>query len=73
MLMKGMKYWFKRKSKYRYNFNYLVEGGITYLCVSDSEGGLRVPYALLFDIANRFRATYKDKSELTLYLHPQLL
>jgi len=44
-----------------YNFNYLVEGGIIYLCMSDQDLGLRVPYAFLFDINNRFKATYGQK------------
>jgi len=52
------------KKSYSYesfNFNYLVEGGIIYLCMSDQDLGLRVPYAFLFDVNNRFKATYGQK------------
>lgn len=44
-----------------YNFNYLVEGGITYICMTDQDMKLRVPYAFLFDINNRFKSTYREK------------
>jgi len=43
-----------------HNFNYLVEGGITYICMTDQDMKLRVPYAFLFDINNRFRATFRE-------------
>jgi len=44
-----------------YNFHYLVEGGITYICMSDQDMGYRVPYAFLFDLNNRFKATFGVK------------
>jgi len=52
------------KNSYNYenhNFNYLVEGGITYICMTDQDMKLRVPYAFLFDINNRFKAAYRDR------------
>jgi len=52
------------KKSYSYesfNFNYIAEGGLTYICMSDQEMGLRVPYAFLFDINNRFKATFREK------------
>jgi len=51
----------KSYSYENYNFNYLVEGGITYICMTDQEMGLRVPYAFLFDINSRFKAAYQQK------------
>lgn len=50
------------KNSYNYeghNFNYLVEGGLTFICMTDQDMKLRVPYAFLYDIANRFKTTYK--------------
>jgi len=44
-----------------YNFHYLVEGGVTYICMSDQDMGYRVPYAFLFDLNNRFKATFSAK------------
>jgi len=44
-----------------YNFHYLVEGGITYICMSDQAMGYRVPYSFLFDLNNRFKGTYGQK------------
>jgi len=52
------------KNSYNYdqhNFNYLVEGGITYICMTDQEMKLRVSYGFLFDISNRFRSAYREK------------
>jgi len=52
------------KNSYNYeqhNFNYLVEGGITYICMTDQEMKLRISYGFLFDISNRFRTTYREK------------
>jgi len=44
-----------------YNFHYLVERGITYICMTDQEMGYRIPYAFLLDLSNRFRAQYGEK------------
>jgi len=44
-----------------YNFHYLVEGGITYICMTDQNLGYRIPYAFLFDLNNRFKGTYGQK------------
>jgi len=44
-----------------YNFHYLVEGKITYICMTDQNTGYRIPYAFLFDLNNRFRATYGER------------
>jgi len=52
------------KNSYNYeqhNFNYLVESGLTYICMTDQEMKLRVPYAFLYDINNRFKSTYREK------------
>jgi len=44
-----------------YNFHYLVEGGITFICMTDQAIGYRVPYAFLFDLNNRFKGTFGQK------------
>jgi vesicle-associated membrane protein 7 len=45
----------------RHIFHYIVDDGITYLCMADEEFGRRIPFAFLEDIKNRFRATYGDR------------
>lgn len=40
-----------------------MDDGITYLCLTDSESGTRIPAAFLEDIKNRFRATYGDRGK----------
>jgi len=47
----------------RHIFHYIVEDGITYLCMADEEFGRRIPFAFLEDIKNRFRATYGDRGK----------
>jgi len=44
-----------------YIFHYIVDDGITYLCMGDEAFGRRIPFAFLEDIKNRFRATYGDR------------
>jgi len=44
-----------------FHFHYLVEGGITYLCMTDQNMNFRVPYAFLFDLNSRFKGTYAEK------------
>ena len=51
------------KMSYTYDahvFPYIVEGGITYLCMSDVELRRRLPFAFLADIKSRFQSTYGD-------------
>jgi len=50
----------------RHIFHYVVEDGITYLCMADEEFGRRVPFAFLEDIKNRFRASYGDRGRTAL-------
>lgn len=47
----------------RHIFHYIVDDGITYLCMADEEFGRRIPFAFLDDIKNRFRATYGDRGK----------
>jgi len=47
----------------RHIFHYIVEDGLTYLCMADEEFGRRIPFAFLDDIKNRFRATYGDRGK----------
>jgi len=46
-----------------FNFHYVVERGITYICMTDQDTGFRVPYSFLFDLASKFKATYGDRSQ----------
>eukprot|EP01117_Protostelium_nocturnum_P010814 TRINITY_DN3899_c0_g1_i2.p1 TRINITY_DN3899_c0_g1~~TRINITY_DN3899_c0_g1_i2.p1 ORF type:complete len:375 (+),score=118.85 TRINITY_DN3899_c0_g1_i2:91-1215(+) len=39
-------------------FHFVVERGITYLCMSDSQMGFRAPYALLYDLISKVKANY---------------
>lgn len=50
----------------RHIFHYIVEDGITYLCMADEEFGRRLPFAFLEDIKNRFRATYAERGKTAL-------
>lgn len=50
----------------RHIFHYIVEDGITYLCMADEEFGRRLPFAFLEDIKNRFKATYGDRGKTAL-------
>jgi len=50
----------------RHIFHYIVEEGITYLCMADEEFGRRVPFAFLEDIKNRFKAAYGDRGRTAL-------
>ena len=36
-------------------FHYIVEGGLTYLCMTDNTIGRRVPYMFLEDVKAKFR------------------
>eukprot|EP01112_Ceratiomyxa_fruticulosa_P007955 TRINITY_DN206_c0_g1_i1.p1 TRINITY_DN206_c0_g1~~TRINITY_DN206_c0_g1_i1.p1 ORF type:complete len:255 (+),score=45.25 TRINITY_DN206_c0_g1_i1:206-970(+) len=45
----------------RHIFHYIVEDGMTYLCMADEEFGRRIPFAFLEDVKGRFRSTYGDK------------
>jgi len=47
----------------RHIFHYIVESGITFLCMADEEFGRRVPFAFLEDIKNRFFSTYGDRGK----------
>eukprot|EP01111_Echinosteliopsis_oligospora_P005942 TRINITY_DN1973_c0_g1_i1.p1 TRINITY_DN1973_c0_g1~~TRINITY_DN1973_c0_g1_i1.p1 ORF type:complete len:269 (-),score=68.10 TRINITY_DN1973_c0_g1_i1:83-889(-) len=50
----------------RHIFHYIVDDGITYLCMADEEFGRRIPFAFLEDIKNRFKATYGDRGRTAL-------
>jgi vesicle-associated membrane protein 7 len=50
----------------RHIFHYIVEDGITYLCMADEEFGRRLPFAFLEDIKNRFKSTYADRGKTAL-------
>jgi len=46
-----------------YLFHYVVEGGITFVCMTDQKDSTRIPFALLYDLATRFKTTYGDKAK----------
>jgi len=50
----------------RHIFHYVVEDGITYLCMADEEFGRRLPFAFLEDIKNRFKSTFADRGKTAL-------
>ncbi|KAG2521686.1 hypothetical protein JM16_006111 [Phytophthora kernoviae] len=43
-------------------FHYIVEGGVTYLCMADDDLKRRVPFLFLEDMKNRFQATYGERA-----------
>lgn len=47
-----------------YNFHYVTEGGICYLCMSDELNKHRIPYAFLQDMKDRFLASYGSEAPL---------
>jgi vesicle-associated membrane protein 7 len=47
-----------------YNFHYVTEGGICYLCMSDELNKHRIPYAFLQDMKDRFVASYGREAPL---------
>ena len=47
-----------------YNFHYVVENGVCYLCMSDELNKHRIPYAFLQDVKDRFVAQYGTEEPL---------
>jgi vesicle-associated membrane protein 7 len=47
-------------------FHYLVDDGITYLCMAEEAFGRRIPFAFLDDLKNRFKATYGNRGKTAL-------
>ncbi|KAH9184208.1 hypothetical protein AeNC1_013810, partial [Aphanomyces euteiches] len=45
----------------QYIFHYIVQDGITYLCMADNDFKRRVPFQFLDDLKNRFLATYGER------------
>ena len=52
-----------RNQKNSYIFHYLVEGGITFVCMTDQKVSTRIPFAFLYDLATRFKSKYGDKAK----------
>ncbi|CAI5741944.1 unnamed protein product [Peronospora destructor] len=46
----------------RHLFHYIVQDGVTYLCMADADLKRRVPFMFLEDMKNRFQATYGDRT-----------
>ena len=46
-----------------YVFHYMVEDGLTYLCLADEQQKRRIPYLLLIDIKEKFTAAYGSRAK----------
>jgi vesicle-associated membrane protein 7 len=46
-----------------YVFHYLVEAGITYLCLADEKQKRRIPFLFLEDVKERFTGMYRDRAK----------
>eukprot|EP01116_Phalansterium_solitarium_P007133 TRINITY_DN19648_c0_g1_i1.p1 TRINITY_DN19648_c0_g1~~TRINITY_DN19648_c0_g1_i1.p1 ORF type:complete len:331 (-),score=71.73 TRINITY_DN19648_c0_g1_i1:253-1245(-) len=51
----------KSYSHQAYNFHYVADSGLVYVCMSDQAMGYRLPYEFLFDVSKRFKMQYGDK------------
>eukprot|EP01135_Chromosphaera_perkinsii_P002689 Nk52_evm57s226 gene=Nk52_evmTU57s226 len=47
----------------RYLFHYIVDDGIVYLCMAESEFGRKIPFALLEDIKEKFSKKYSETAK----------
>jgi len=50
----------------RHIFHYMVDSGLTYLCMADEEFGRRVPFMYLEDLKSRFKSAYGDRGKTAL-------
>ena len=46
-----------------YTFHYIVQGGITFLCVVDAQLTRRLAFLFLIDIKDRFVSNYGDRAQ----------
>lgn len=46
---------------YRHVFHYIIENGITYLCLCDNEAERRIPFMFLEDIKEQFKNQYGER------------
>ncbi len=54
------------KMSYAYDshvFHYIVDGGVTYLCMSDESDRHRLPFAFLAEVQKRFTSKYGDQAQ----------
>ena len=49
-----------------YTFHYIVENGITYLCMAAESFGRRIPFAFLQDIKEKFQNQFGDQAQTAL-------
>lgn len=49
--------------KEKFVFHYMVDDGITYLCMADESMGRKVPFRFLEDIKNKFVDTFGDRAK----------
>lgn len=52
----------------RYVFHYIVEDGITYLCLADEQQKRRLPFQFLADIKDKFKSMYGDRAKTAITL-----
>jgi len=52
----------------RYVFHYIVEEGLTYLCMTESDFSRQIAFQYLNEIKKRFTATYGDRSKTAMPL-----
>lgn len=45
-----------------YVFHYIVERGITFLCLADEKQKRRIPFMFLDDVKGKFQQTYGDRA-----------
>jgi len=50
----------------RHIFHYMVDAGLTYLCMADEEFGRRIPFMYLEDLKSRFKSAYGDRGKSAL-------
>eukprot|EP01084_Bolivina_argentea_P183229 316220_1 len=49
--------------KEKYVFHYIVEDGITFLCMADEGFGRMIPFRFLEDVKNKFIASFGDRAK----------
>eukprot|EP00485_Elphidium_margaritaceum_P013256 CAMPEP_0202687326 /NCGR_PEP_ID=MMETSP1385-20130828/3015_1 /ASSEMBLY_ACC=CAM_ASM_000861 /TAXON_ID=933848 /ORGANISM="Elphidium margaritaceum" /LENGTH=232 /DNA_ID=CAMNT_0049342095 /DNA_START=41 /DNA_END=739 /DNA_ORIENTATION=+ len=49
--------------KEKYVFHYIVNDGITYLCMADEGFGRTIPFRFLDDLKNKFKSTFGERAK----------
>lgn len=56
---------------FRYFFHYIIQDGVTYLCMATASLDKKVAFAFLHDIGNRFNAMYGQRAKTAFELEMQ--